>query len=185
MLFSLLQSSTIWKENGPCRVVLIILLLSWRIMAESFKVSSFFRCRKDDLKPISDSELSRKLNPSAEEFAQRHTGHLHLSQGSRYERRGCSSGFQTIRWILPCGPPHKPHPGQDQRLSPSWSPARRLSTPRSEIPGTPRSFVSRSFDGNITHLTLTPNEKPARWAVSVGAQPGTGPQMLLVLPSTR
>lgn len=38
-------------------------------MAEPFKLSSFLLYRKEDLKPISASELSRRLNPSAEEFA--------------------------------------------------------------------------------------------------------------------
>jgi len=58
-------------------------------MAESFKVPAFFLCRKEDLKPISDSELPRRLNPSAEEFAERHAGHCSRSPGGHCWRRGC------------------------------------------------------------------------------------------------
>lgn len=55
--------SQIWEENGLCRVILIVVLLSWRIMVEPFKLSSFFLCRKEDLKPTCTCEVSRRLNP--------------------------------------------------------------------------------------------------------------------------
>lgn len=40
------------------------------VLAESFKSSSFFLCRKEELKPISDSELPGRLKPSAEVCSQ-------------------------------------------------------------------------------------------------------------------
>lgn len=55
--------SQIWEENGLCRVILITVLLSWRIMAEPFKLLFFFLYRKRDLKPISACEVSRRPNP--------------------------------------------------------------------------------------------------------------------------
>lgn len=95
----------IGKENGLCGVILIIVLLSWRIMAEPFKLSSFLLYRKEDLKPISASELSRRLNPSAEEFAPWHAGHAQpLPQGSHCQRNGCRGGFPAITQVWPMIP---------------------------------------------------------------------------------
>lgn len=97
--------SHIWKENGLCRVILIIVLLSWRIMAEPFKLSSFFLYRKEALKAISASELSRRPNPSAEEFAPWHAGHVQLlSQGSHCQRNGCRPGCPAITQVWPVIP---------------------------------------------------------------------------------
>lgn len=39
--------SQIWKENGLCRVILIIVLLSWRIMAEPFKLVFLYKRRPE------------------------------------------------------------------------------------------------------------------------------------------
>lgn len=51
-------------------------------------------CRKGDLKPISDSELSGRLNPSAAEFARRCAGALQpLSQGGSLVGARLQPGF--------------------------------------------------------------------------------------------
>lgn len=91
--------SQIGKENGVCRVILIVVSLSWRIMAGPFKLSLFLHSQ-EDLEPISASELSQRT----EGFAPRHSGHVQpLSQGR--SARGRDAGrFPAITQLWPMIP---------------------------------------------------------------------------------
>lgn len=90
--------SQIWKENGLCRVILIIVLLSWRIMAEPFKLVFLYKRRPEaDFCPWT----AQRAESPAEGFAPGHTGH---SPREHCQGNGGRGGFPAITQVWPMIP---------------------------------------------------------------------------------